>query len=163
MSVHAGWDWSLTTTTSRWGGRLLWFKELINDPVTHLGVVCRDSYECGFDKIRFDGNKRNQMIEGILNLLNCLLLISDDFENISEVSGAYDWEYFKSSLLLFLLNVADILSNLGQIETEKWNIVYRKSRLFIELIGKRAIFKACQNVSSHSELDKLNLEILKSL
>ena len=54
------------------------FQELINDPVTHFGVVGRDCYEGWLNEIGFDRDKGGKQVETLFDLINSLLLVCDN-------------------------------------------------------------------------------------
>jgi hypothetical protein len=56
-------------------------EELVDYPIAHFSVVGRDSYECGFNEISFDRNQGGQKVEGVLNLIDSLLLVGNYFQD----------------------------------------------------------------------------------
>ena len=99
------------------------------------------------------------------------MLVRNDLENPRKVTRADQRQGFQGSSLLFLLylsgkrliSLACLVGKSSGIKTKEGYVVDCKSGLLSELSGEGTVLKACEHVSSHAELDELDLKVLKTL
>ena len=139
--------------------------QLANDPVSHLLVVGRYLDENGLNAdVRVFSGQVCQEIELLLDLINGLFLVGDDFESRREFALADERHHFHSGLLLaFVDNVSILAFGLLKTVTRNRNVVDRERDRLRDPCGQRTVLKTGQRVSSHVEIHILSLKVTETV
>lgn len=137
--------------------------ESLDDPVTHFSIMSWYADKCWLYHWTLQLDKSGKWFEMILNFFNCFLLICNYLKCTAEVALTNHAHHFHRCFLLFTLNKLSIITlNLGKIVARNWYEVYSKLNGLIQSVCKWTVFKAGENISSHTKLDVICLEVLQT-